>query len=149
MPRQSCKTKALCLQLAFPREWEDTWVHEVKKISKVIAKGKNTVYYYKGELEQIHGVAEAKAFIKKGKYVESEDSDGDIVYKKTRKYEDESIVAKNEAEMQSSTHILQADGEKVLEAMELRWEDEGSGSSGAGSNLRDGEHNPTHLQSLD
>eukprot|EP00974_Lingulodinium_polyedra_P014260 1381240-Lingulodinium_polyedra.AAC.1 len=32
------KNKAMILQLAFPKDWEDRWVHEVRKISNVKSK---------------------------------------------------------------------------------------------------------------
>ena len=130
--KQELKNKALCMQLAFPREWEDTWVHEVKKVSKVSTKGTKTVKYYRGELEQLHGVAEANAFIQKGKYVESEDSDGDICYRKTQKYEEEHTESRNEAELKSSTRVQSDDTAKVLQAMQAWWstpEKEGSRAS--------------------
>ena len=37
---------------------------------------------YKGELEQQHGKAEAAAFIKKNKYIEGTDAQGDTYYVK-------------------------------------------------------------------
>ena len=115
--KSDMKNKALCLQLAYPREWEDNWVHEVKKIIKSNSKSKTTGYFYKGELEQIHGTAEANLFIQKGKYAESEDSDGDVVYKKVSKQTQESTTMTNEASLASSTKLKDdEDKHKVLTA---------------------------------
>ena len=51
-------------------------------------------------------------FIQKGKYVEDEDSDGDLMYNKVKRYQDENVSASNKAEMKNSTKIGKEDQEK-------------------------------------
>ena len=57
----------------------------VFRIRKIRKKKYYISKFVAGELEQIHGIQEADEFISKGKYAESEDSDGDIVYRKVTK----------------------------------------------------------------
>ena len=80
--KNELKTNALVLSLAMPENWEQAWVSETTKISDVKEKSVRKTKFYKGELEQIHGVAEAADFIARKKYIEEEDSDGDTVYVK-------------------------------------------------------------------
>ena len=121
--KNELKNKALATQLAFPKEWQDLWVHEVQKVITRDSKGENVEFYYLGELEQIHGVAEANAFIAKGKYIEEEDSDGDVVYRKARKFEHKSTTHENSAEMKGSTKIDEDKKEMVEESMNKWYQD--------------------------
>ena len=77
------KNNTLALMLAYPTTCETHFVSEATKIEESKSKGNKTKYFYRGELEQIHGIAECDDFISRGKYEESEDSDGDMCYKKT------------------------------------------------------------------
>ena len=107
------KNNALMMQLSFPRDWEDRWVHEVRKVSTSKAKGFDVKLYYKGELEQLHGVAEANKFIEKGKYEQVTDDQGDICYRKVQHFERESTSRDNVAEFKSSSKIEADDVDKV------------------------------------
>ena len=80
--KQEAKNQALLLSVAMPDNWEQQWVSESTRIDNERSKASTRTRYYRGELEQLHGIQEAADFIAKGKYLETEDSDGDIVYTK-------------------------------------------------------------------
>lgn len=59
-------------------------VKEVMQLVRTKTQGTKTKVLYRGELHQIHGVREAEAFIKKGKYVRTVDQDGDECFIKSQ-----------------------------------------------------------------
>ena len=72
-----------CLGIFISGAPDNTWTsriitvsEEISEIKKAGSKGK---VYYKGELEQIHGIDEATDFINRGKYEKVTDEEGDAV----------------------------------------------------------------------
>ena len=125
--KNDAKNSALMMQLAYPRDWQDRWVHECRRVTNTKSRGTETKKLYRGELEQIHGPREAADFIARGKYEECEDSDGDICYKKVQKVETDTKSFVNEAEVKGSCRVDDAKAEQILSAMD-KWftEEEGS-----------------------
>lgn len=127
--KNDAKNSALMMQLAYPREWQDRWVHEIRRVTNTKSHGTETRRLYRGELEQLHGAREAQEFIAKGKYEEMEDSDGDICYRKVQKVEKDTKSYTNEAEVRGSCRV--ADDEKsdvILSAMD-QWFNGGTESA--------------------
>eukprot|EP00974_Lingulodinium_polyedra_P129097 11208747-Lingulodinium_polyedra.AAC.1 len=60
-------------------------VKKVETLSKKDTMKKTTETFTRGQLEQQHGIAEANAFIAKGKYKRGYDNDGDEVFIKVSK----------------------------------------------------------------
>ena len=86
---------------------EDTFDEHLLKVQrtitdrKIMRRAKRKLY--KGELEQQHGKAESSAFIKKNRYIEGKDAQGDIYYVKNF---DEEITEKEiETAATASTSI--------------------------------------------
>ena len=112
------KNNALMLSLAMPETWEQRWVSECTKVSETKEKAETRTQYHRGELEQIHGVQEAADFIAKGKYIEGEDSDGDVVYTKKQKTETEKKTHTTEAETKSTSRCTSQVQDQLLEKFE-------------------------------
>eukprot|EP00974_Lingulodinium_polyedra_P013890 1347310-Lingulodinium_polyedra.AAC.1 len=55
-------------------------VKKVETLSKKDTMKKTTETFTRGQLDQDHGIAEASAFITKGKYQRGYDNDGDEVF---------------------------------------------------------------------
>ena len=142
--KNRAKSDALALKVAYPTTWEDTWIHQCKSVRRSIKKSKENGYFYKGELEQIHGKEEANRFILKGKFEESEDSDGDVIFKKTQRKEVDEFEQSMQMDLKSSSQVQDAEQKtKIEEAMREFWANDGFGKGGARSS-GDGQDQP-HL----
>ena len=124
------------MQLAYPRDWQDRWVHECRRVTSSKSRGTESRKLYRGELEQIHGAREAADFIAKGKYEEDVDSDGDICYKKVQTVETEGKRFENEAEVKGSCRVDDEKADMILSAMD-KWFTDDKGSD-KGSAILDG-----------
>ena len=72
--------------IALPKgQWMGRMVKKVETLSKKESLKDSVRTYTRGELEQIHGIAEASDFINRGKYKKSVDEDGDEVFTKSVK----------------------------------------------------------------
>ena len=80
--------------------------------------------FYKGELEQIHGVAEAADFIARKKYIEEEDSDGDTVFVKKQESAVDKKIHSTEAEAKNQSRTTQDAQTALFEQMEAWFNDD-------------------------
>ena len=119
------KNNTLALMLAFPDTWEQQFVAESTRIEESKAKGSKTKLYYRGELEQIHGIAECDDFLNKGKYEECVDSDGDVCYKKKQKFETNAKTLTKTAETKSQSRAEKEQCDALVEQMAGWFETEG------------------------
>ena len=122
--KNEAKSSALVLSLAMPENWEQTWVSECTKITDVKEKSVRKTKFYRGELEQLHGVAEAADFIARKKYIEEEDSDGDTVYVKKQEQSVDKKIHSTEAETKNQSRTTQDAQTVLLEQMEAWFNDD-------------------------
>ena len=125
------KNHTLALTLAFPSTWQERFIKDVVRVSSKESKGSDIRWYYRGELEQIHGPQEAAEFIAKGKYIEGNDEQGDIIYRKAQKMESVIHSYERVAETERRAKVDEEGLEKNLECMQ-QWFNE-AGFSSAGS----------------
>ena len=64
--KRQLNNNALMMQLTWPDSWEDQWVSQTRSVVERKTKKDEAVFYYRGELEHIHGNKEARAFIAEG-----------------------------------------------------------------------------------
>ena len=117
--------------MAFPSTWQERFIKDVVRVSSKESKGSDIRWYYRGELEQIHGPQEAAEFIAKGKYIEGNDEQGDIIYRKAQKMESVIHSYERVAETERRAEVDEQGLEKNLECMQ-QWFNE-AGFSSAGS----------------
>ena len=82
--------------------WQQQLCTSTESITQKHTMQKSATKYYRGELERIHGIEEANAFIAKGKYRETTDGQGDTCYVKVR--ESEIIGKERTATVSASRH---------------------------------------------
>ena len=111
----------MAMQIAFPREWEEQWVASVRSITQTKTSGRDEREYTKGDLEQIHGVAEATALIRKGKFQEELDSDGDTVFIKSKRYRTEERADSNTCQVHRKTRVDDDEAKKMEDMMDDWW----------------------------
>ena len=83
---------------------------------------------YYGELCQAHGKEEADAFIKKGKWVKTEDSDGDECYVKKVRTEEHEIKTEKAGQCSRQCATDDAGFEKIAQAMGIHFSKKGLAS---------------------
>ena len=83
-------------------------------------KTRSRPYCY-GELVKLHGQAEADHFIKIGKFVEDEDSDGDVVYMKKIKEKETCKGTNTTGTTQANKHVDEEEYQKLLAAMDINF----------------------------
>ena len=80
---------------------------------------------YYGELCQAHGKEEADEFIKKGKWVKTEDSDGDECYVKKVRTEEHEIKTEKIGQCSRQCATDDAGFEKIAQAMDIHFSKKG------------------------
>ena len=89
---------------ADPPLWVDYVISCQEEISKMTERKASIKPLYRGELEQLHGKAEAARFIRAGKWREGRDKDGDRIYFKVQ---GEQTQAKRHAQSITGTRTAQ------------------------------------------
>ena len=74
-------------QIVMPSEWQSRMLNFVKRSEKSHEKSAKKEEHPRGQLIQQHGYEEAMDMIERGKVVEQEDSDGDLLYVRQSKAE--------------------------------------------------------------
>ena len=82
--------------VAMPKDmWKTAFVKEVLDFVKEKKDTTTKNNLYKGELEQKHGVVQANRHVAIGKWSESEDSDGEQIFRKAEKDRDKHDGSRN------------------------------------------------------
>ena len=89
-------------------------------------------------MEQMQGKIEAAEFIRKRKYIEGKDEQGDIVYRKVQKHELDENVYERVGEIQKSSEVTAEQAKKVEDAMDAWWPGQGAGQSSSATAVLDG-----------
>ena len=95
------QNKVLWDWMVLPKDaWQGTLLREklILEESRRVRKTKETKY--KGELIQIHGAEEAEKHIRQGKWAEELDSDGETIYVKRSRRQDDDVIHKKIAELE-------------------------------------------------
>ena len=81
-------------------EWVDFLVQTNEEIKQISRRSVNVKPLYKGELEQLHGKAEAARHIRPGKWKAGKDKDGELIYFKVS--QEESRIRQHSESMNAS-----------------------------------------------
>ena len=122
------KNKLLRLNLGCPHDWQQHYVEMSLEISSSKEKGERKDWVTRGELEVMKGWEEADRHIREGKYEEGHDSEGEVVYKKKRKYEANSEKEKTTVKVTKSRRLNADQMADVASMLQGRFA-EGSGLS--------------------
>jgi len=125
--KTAAKQHVLALKLCCPEDWEHRLASSSTVAGKRTSHKKTKEKFYRGELDVKHGKDEAEWMIKKGKYKEEEDSDGDTVYVRTNKTEVEESYKEEKTESHKSAK-MNAEESKALEASIDNWMKQQGGS---------------------
>ena len=125
------KNATLATALAYPDSWQDHFVKDVLRVTGRQTKGEDIKWYYRGELEQLHGKAEAEDFIRKQKYIEDVDEQGDKIYRKAQKHETNEKSIERIGETTKSSAVNKETAEKIDASMEAWWPGESNSYSAA------------------
>ena len=77
--------------------WSQKLITTVQEIKRVRSSGQKSKKKYIGELETIHGYEEAHAMIRKGKFQNTYDKDGDECYIKVEEFASDVNIDTNSA----------------------------------------------------
>lgn len=112
----SSSDSKLAMQVMRPQKWQSFLAQESNTLTRKVAKQVQRKRYYKGELIRIHGQEEFDDFLARGKFEETEDSDGDVCYYKKEKSEVDTLELTREARTHKTQKSATGDAVDALSA---------------------------------